>query len=304
MSYVVVCAGQGTQHPQMLPWLDDRRPRVVSMQAQLGVADWRAAAADPAWAEGNRTAQTLVTGLALAAWDEIAPGLPVPAAVAGYSVGELAAYAIAGVLDAEAALALAVPRAEAMDRCAARQPGGLTAVSGLPRARIDALCAAHGLAVAIRNGAVNFILGGPTARLDDAEAEARAAGAERVTRLRVSVPSHTPAMAEAAREMATRLAPLPLRAPTVPLYTDARGRVFDAATAGAALAEQIATTVAWDDCLEGLRAHRPACLLELGPGQALARRWSQCFPDVPARSCDDFRSAAGARRWVLKQLGG
>ena len=39
-------------------------------------------------------------------------------------------------------------------------------------------------------------------------------------------------------------------------------------------------------------------VLEIGPGQALARMWNERYPDVPARSCDEFRSAAGIANWV------
>jgi [acyl-carrier-protein] S-malonyltransferase len=64
------------------------------------------------------------------------------------------------------------------------------------------------------------------------------------------------------------------------------------------LARHTATTVRWDECLEVIHARRPGCVLEIGPGQALARMWNDRYPEVAARSCDEFRSAASVVRWV------
>ncbi|MDR6538648.1 acyltransferase domain-containing protein [Variovorax soli] len=296
MSFALLFSGQGTQHPAMLPWLADDA-LVREMHARLRIDDWRRALADPGWAERNDNAQTLLTSLALAAWRQLAPLVPSPSAVAGYSVGELAAFSAAGVIDAATAAALAPLRAEAMDRCAARAPGGLLAVGGLPEPALERLRAESGLALAIRNGDQNVILGGPHAALDQAEARGLAAGAQ-CTRLRVNVASHTPWMREAAERFAVTLAELPFGAPRVVLFGNAGDRIRDASSARASLAAQIATTVRWDECMENVMARQVRCVLEVGPGHALARMWNQRYPAVPARACDDFRSAAAVAAWV------
>jgi [acyl-carrier-protein] S-malonyltransferase len=296
MTFALVFSGQGTQHPAMLPWLDDDAI-VRGMCARLGTQDWRASVADSAWAERNANAQTLLTGLALSAWHQIAPTLPAPSAVAGYSVGELAAFSAAGVFDAQTALDLARRRAEAMDRCAARTPGGLLAVTGLGAAATDDLCALTGLAIAIRNGPQSVVLGGPHAALGLAERGLAVRGT-RCTRLRVGLASHTPWMRCAAEDFQRTLSDVQLCKPRTALFGNAADRVLDGAGARHALAAQIAETVRWDECMENIRARHVACVLEIGPGQALARMWNERYPDVPARSCDEFRSAAGVAKWV------
>jgi len=300
MSFALIFSGQGMQHPAMLPWLHDDTI-VRGMRRRLGTPDWRAALADSAWAERNANAQTLLTGVALSAWHQIAPLLPPPIAIAGYSVGELAAFSAAGVFDAEAALDLAHRRAEAMDRCAERSPGGMLAVAGLGADAIDRICSESGLAIAIRNGPQSFVLGGPHAGLDVAE-RALAMQNARCTRLRVGVASHTPGMRDAAVDFLRTLAHVEFGNPHVTLFTNAADRVRDEAGARHALAAQIADTVRWDECMENIRARNVACVLEIGPGQALTRMWNEAYPDVPARSCDEFRSAGGVARW-LETLG-
>ena len=301
MSFALLFSGQGTQHPAMLPWLTDDG-LVHDTCSRLGVDDWRHALADPAWAQRNDNAQTLLTGLALAAWNQLAPQVASPAAVAGYSVGELAAFSAAGVIDPETAAALAAARAQAMDRCAEQAPGGLLAVSGLAETRLEQLRLESGLAIAIRNGIESVILGGPYAALDAAERMASLDGAQ-CTRLRINVASHTPWMREAAESFSRTLAHVPLHPPQSVLFSNTGERISDAASARVALAAQIESTVRWDDCMENVAARQVTCVLEVGPGQALARMWNQRFPTIPARACDDFRSAAAIAAWLNSHSG-
>ena len=296
MGFALLFSGQGTQHPAMLPWLGEDAI-IRSMGERLGVQDWRAALADAAWAQCNANAQMLLTGVALSAWHQVAPLLPPPAAIAGYSVGELPAFSAAGVFDAETALELARQRAEAMDRCAERTPGGMLAVTGLGAQAIERVCDECGLTIAIRNGPQGVVLAGPHAALDLAE-RALAMQNARCTRLRVAVASHAPGMRDAAADFLQTLSKVELGKPRVALFSNAADRVHDAAAARQALAAQIADTVRWDECMENIRARNVACVLEIGPGQALTRMWNEAYPDVPARSCDEFRSAAGVVKWV------
>lgn len=297
MAYAVVFSGQGLQQPDMLPWLaEDALTGAVN--ARLGVADWRASLRDAGWAMCNANAQCLLTGAALAAWGQLAPQLPPPAAIAGYSVGELAAFSAAGVFDAATALDLAAARATAMDRCAAQAPGGLLGVSRIAPSALQRLLAGSALHIAIRNAPDSVVLGGPLAALAHMEVVASAEGAN-VTRLRVSLASHTPAMQPAADSFAQLLAGLPLARPRTVLFSNAADRIASAEQARSALAAQIATTVRWDECMENLHARGVDRVLEIGAGQALARMWNQRYPEVPARSADEFRSAEALLRWLV-----
>jgi [acyl-carrier-protein] S-malonyltransferase len=298
MGFAIAFSGQGMQHAAMLPWLADG-PLVERTCRELGVDDWRARLDDAAWASRNLHAQVLLTGLNLAAWAQLSSALPPPAAVAGYSVGELASFAAAGVFDVDTALALAGTRARAMDRCADAVPGGLLAVSGLAPAQIEPLCAQSGSAIAIDNGEHAVVLGGPHAALEAAERIVQSAGAH-CTRLKVDVASHTPWMRAAADEFALALSALPLRAPQWPLFSNTGDRIMSGEQAAQALALQIAQTVRWSACMEHLQMRRVRCVLEIGPGAALARIWNQRFPEVPARSADEFRSASAIVAWVRR----
>ena len=302
MSWVLLFSGQGSQHPAMLPWLDPADPLLREAARRLGAADWRAVLADPARRHRNAEAQLLLNASALAAWHQLAPGLPPPRAVAGYSVGELAAASAAGAFDAATALDLAEARARAMDACAAREPGGLIALAGLAPDALLALAQTAGLHLAIDRLPALCIAGGPPAALDRAEQAAAQAGAL-ATRLAVGLASHTPAMQAAATAFALHLAHTPVQAPRLPLLAaDGAQPVRHAAEARARLAGQIARPLCWRGVVEQLADQAPKAVLEIGPGNALARDWASRFPHIPARSADEFRSAAAVQAWVRRQL--
>ena len=304
MSLALLFPGQGVQHAEMLPWLDAdpaAAPVLATMTAQLG-ANWRERLGDDAWACANPVAQTLITGVSLAAWSALAPQLPDPAAVAGYSVGELAACCAAGVFDAPAALALAQQRAAAMDACASGAEQGLMSVAGVQAGDLATLCERFDLSVAIRLGIDRCVLGGTTRALRASMPAFGAVGAE-TGLLRVRLASHTSSMAPAARAFAAIVEPLPWRRSVCPVVSDLDGAGRrDPAALKQALAEQIDHTVQWDRCMDTLAERAPRCVLEIGPGTSLTRLWSAHRPDVPARSVDEFRSAAAVVDWVRRVL--
>lgn len=301
MSLALLFPGQGSQHPQMLPWLDDQpeaRPVLSALAGHLG-REWRDGLGDTAWLHANAVAQPLLTGLAIAAWQVLAPRLPQPTLVAGYSVGELAAFAVAGVFDAATALDLADARARAMNEAASGQDAGLLAVQG-PRAL--ALAQASALAIAIRVSAEFVLVGGVTTVLE-AQAERWRDEGLRCTRLPIAIASHTPAMTSAAAAFARRLAGTPLQAARTAVVCNFTGEASRSPSVlGPALAGQIASTVHWDDCMDCIAERRVRCVLEVGPGAALSAIWRERHPGIPARSVDEFHSPDGVALWVQRQL--
>jgi [acyl-carrier-protein] S-malonyltransferase len=303
MNIALLFPGQGVQHEAMLPWLEDNAaaaPVLARMALAIG-RDWRQRLHDAAWAESNRVAQCLITGTSLAAWKAIEAGLPRPVAVAGYSVGEVAAFSAAGVFDAEAALSLASSRAEAMDQEAALAPGALLSVAGPPSTAIEAACERWSLEVAIRIAPDRCMLGGRLAAIESAFSALADQGAE-VQRLRVGLASHTSLMRTAAARFAERLRPLAWQAPRLALVSNRAGRTLRTVSElKQAFASQIDHTVAWDDCIATVAERRPRAVLEVGAGTSLSRMWSAAQPEIPVRSVDEFGSAEAVLAWVRER---
>ena len=305
MSLALLFPGQGTQHPTMLRWLDQHRDAAATldlMAAQLG-RDWRSRLDDAGWAQRNQVAQCLLTGIEVAAWQCLSRLLPPPLAIAGYSVGELPAFCAAGVIDAGAALRLAVDRADAMDRCVAGSDTGLMSVSGLRDGTLTQSCRRHGLAVAIELAADRWVLGGHSAALDRAAIELTQLGA-RCKRLSIGLASHTPWMAGAVPDFARSVRATRFTLPRVPLVCNFTGAMVRCESdLCSALAGQLAHPVPWTRCMELVAERRPRCVLEVGPGSSLSQLWNERYPEVPARSVDEFRSAEAVAAWVIGASG-
>ena len=298
MSYALLFPGQGSQHAEMLPWLESQaaaQPTLQRMAQAIG-ADWRVRLQDSDFLHANAIAQPLVTGTALAAWAVLQPLLKTaPAIVAGYSVGELPAFACAGVFDTAAALSLATRRAAAMDRAGAGAITGLLSVSGLPADQVAAP-----LECAIRLGPTHHIFAGRRVELEAAEPLLTAAGAQ-CKWLEVRLASHSSWMTTASVEVAALLQALPLAAPDCPVATNFSGNATRRVEVlRHDLAQQISHTVEWAACMEAVAERGVHCVLELGAGHALAKLWAQRFPDIPVRSLEDFRSPEAVAAWVRR----
>lgn len=301
MSYALLFSGQASQHPAMLPWLESERAADVTLQAmsaRIG-SGWRQSLQDAEQRSDNSFAQVLITGTALAAWAVLRDRLAAPpAAVAGYSVGELSAFACAGVVSVDQALALAVQRAASMDQAVAGVATGLLSVSGLPEPVVLARCTDLGLVCAIRVGVNQAIFAGTQAALAQAAPALAALGAV-CTLLAVRVASHSPWMAPAARAFAETLEAVPFSAPHCPIGLNAYGMLCrEPGRLRQGLSAQIASTVQWSSCMDAIAERQVTCVLEVGAGAALARMWNDRHPHIPARSLDDFQQAQGALSWI------
>lgn len=302
MTVAFLCAGQGAQNRDMLRVVAGHpaaRPVLDAAGAALGCDLVRFVAEAPEAALfANRAGQVLTVAAAVAWWTAL--GSEPPAIVAGYSVGQVAALACAGVIAPQAAPAIAAARAECMDRAA--PPGaGLAAVTGLAHADVAALARAHGLAVAIDNGPGSVVLGGAGDALEAALAAARARGAARAVRLPVAVPSHTPLLAAATPAFRRVLEDAKLRAPDPAIHLIdglAGDRVWTIADAVAAASDALSTTIHWASCQEVCMEAGATRLLEIGPGRALARMAAEREETIPVRAAADFQTIEGVRAWL------
>ena len=182
------------------------------------------------------------------------------------------------------------------------QGTGLAAVMGLDGKKVDSLCQAHGVHVAIVNDENFLVVGGKKDALETMCKEASGAGATKAILLRVAVASHTPLLAEATRKFGERLSQLHLPdqvPPGVRLLSGIDGNaVFDVRDGCRKLAAQISQTFQWSACLDGCRAAGSDTALELGPGHALSSMATQSLPRVRVRGVDDFRTPAGVVAWL------
>jgi len=305
MTLALLLSGQGGQHRGMFDLTGDHvdaQPVFEAAKPLLGGADPRAVArAGGAALHGNRTGQILCCVAALSAWSILAPVVRGRTIVAGYSIGDLAAWGVAGRFSPEDVLELAAARAEAMD--AASGAGfGLAGIRGLRLDALTALAERHACALAIRNAGDSGVVGGPDGALRALCEEAIRTGAQRAVVLAVHTPSHTRFLAAASDAFRTRLAGVaprrpPAQAPRLLSGLDG-GVVFRPEAGLDKLALQISRTIDWAACLEACGEFGADRVLELGPGHALATMARAALPGTQVHSLEDFRTVDGWLDWV------
>jgi [acyl-carrier-protein] S-malonyltransferase len=303
----ILCSGQGQQHAGMFNLTGDavETSALFSHAATLLGHDprsWVRSSAPEALYQ-DRTAQLLCALHALGAAAALKEALPERRCVAGYSVGEVAAWSVAGVIDGTQALDLATKRAEAMD-AACTEEQGMLFVRGLARTAIDQLCAHREAAIGIISPGEAWVLGGLRSALDAIAVEAVQRGASRVVPVAVAVASHTYLMADASPVFRESLADLRIERPPragTRLFSGIDGTaVFDVPLGLDKLALQISHPVQWASCLASCVEAGAHVFFELGPGHALADMAAGSYPGMTARSFDDFRSLQGVRAWLQR----
>ena len=124
-----------------------------------------------------------------------------------------------------------------------------------------------------------------------------------MTRLAISVASHTPWMAEAAAKFAKLLEAKPFSPPVARVVCNlTASAVTSIDDLQRCLAAQIANPILWDACMDTIVERGVRCVLEVGPGTTLAALWRTAHPDVPVRSVEDFRAPEAAVAWVARTL--
>ena len=216
--------------------------------------------------------QPLVVAATLLAWEELTKrGLLAGRdfIAAGHSVGEIAAYAIAGVISSDDAVALAATRGAEMAKACAIEPTGMSAVLGGEEADVLSRLEALDLVPANRNAAGQIVAAGSLAALDKlAEDPPEKA---RVRQLATAGAFHTHYMASATDGYAAAAEGVATSEPTATLLSNADGQpVASAADAMSKLVAQLTRPVRWDLCTETLRAAGVTAIVEFPPAGALA----------------------------------
>jgi len=188
--------------------------------------------------------------------------------VAGHSVGEIAAYAIAGVMAADDAVALAATRGAEMAKACAVEPTGMSAVLGGDEAEVLARLEQLELFPANRNAPGQIVAAGPVAALEKLAEDPPAKA--RVRALGVAGAFHTKYMASALDGFAAAAADIATDEPTATLLSNHDGKpVTSAAAAMRTLVEQLTRPVRWDLCTETLREHNVTAIVEFPPAGTL-----------------------------------
>ena len=284
MTFAFVFPGQGSQSVGMLAAWAAAEPLVqetfAEASAVLGYDLWQLCQQGPEELLGatERTQPAMLTA-GVATWRVWRKhGGPLPAAMAGHSLGEYSALVCSGALDFKTAVALVQFRGQAMQAAVPAGQGAMAAILGLDDADVEAACAeaanSGGAGEVVQ--AANFnspgqvVIAGGAAAVDRAIEVLKGKGAKRAIKLPVSVPSHSALMQPAAERLAEKLRGIEFAKPAVrDIYTVDVRTHQDATSIREALVQQLVKPVRWTETVRALLAGGAKVLVECGPGKVL-----------------------------------
>ncbi|MFJ3383199.1 MULTISPECIES: ACP S-malonyltransferase [unclassified Curtobacterium] len=296
---VVVAPGQGSQTPGFLaPWLEDAavRERVGLWSEAIGVdLALHGTESDADTIKDTALAQPLIVAAGIITADALlADGRrTLVGGVAGHSVGEFTAAAVAGILTPTDAVTLVAERGRAMADAAALEPTSMAAVLGGDPDEVARALDANGLVPANHNGGGQTVVAGAAAAIAALAADPPAKA--RVIPLAVAGAFHTRYMAPAVERVAPVAAATAVTDPTLPIWTNADGsRVQDGRRFVDLMVDQIANPVHWDSVMESFQQAGVTGIVELAPAGALvglAKRGLRGTPTVAIKSPEDLPAA-------------
>lgn len=270
---VVAFPGQGVDPLDLAATLHEHRdhPLVSALAATLGTRAW-----DDLDLLDTRVAQPAVYVAGLVQVQADGPDPTSCVAVLGHSLGELAAYALAGAYSAEAGLGLVVQRAALGFEADAHRAGRMVVVMRLDAAQVEWVRRAvvgRGLGVlevAVVNGPGQFVLSGDVTAAEAALDEIAALGG--VGRaLAIGGAYHSPLLADAVDPFRHAVAGTVTADPVVPVVSCTTQQVVRTAEdVATSLARALVLPVRWEPTLTAAAALGATTLIDAGPSRTLA----------------------------------
>ncbi|MFC8626412.1 ACP S-malonyltransferase [Streptomyces anulatus] len=301
---VLVAPGQGAQTPGFLtPWLDlpGAADRIAAWSDAIGLdLAHYGTRADADEIRDTAVAQPLLVaaGLLSAAALDASPSV-----IAGHSVGEITAAALAGVIDDEAALRFVRTRGLGMAEAAAVTETGMAALLGGDPAVSVPHLEKLGLTPANVNGGGQIVAAGTAAQIAALEAD-MPEGVRRVVVLKVAGAFHTHHMAPAVEKLRAAVGDLTVSDPTVRYVSNADGHTVATGTEVIArLVGQVANPVRWDLCMETFQSLGVTALVELSPGGTLTGLAKRALPGVKTLALKTPDDLDTARALISEHVG-
>jgi myxalamid-type polyketide synthase MxaE and MxaD len=190
-----------------------------------------------------------------------------PHAVAGQSLGEIAAFCVAGALTPEQAMTIMCHRSRLVGRTSGQ---GRMAMIALPRDQALAAIAEVGepIFIAVNRSPDSVVVAGHPASVDRLVSRLQAQGV--FCRVVVDdIASHCPLIGGVLDELNQHLIGLTAGSPSVPIYSSVTGTRFDGAADAAYWCANLGQPVLWAETSSALVSDRHDVFLELSPHPAL-----------------------------------
>jgi [acyl-carrier-protein] S-malonyltransferase len=217
-------------------------------------------------------------------------------AVAGHSVGELAALYAAGVFDWETGLKLVAKRGELMFRAGEKRPGTMFAVVGAEDDEVVKMAdkltsegSGNIIVAANFNSPGQVVISGSQDYLRENAAKFKEAGAKLVKELNVSGAFHSPLLEEAKDELGSAIDKADFNEAKVDVYQNIDAKPHRAADEiKNNLKAQLTGSVRWTQTLHQLESDGFTDFVEIGPGKVLQGLVKRTLSGANIRGIDKY----------------
>jgi [acyl-carrier-protein] S-malonyltransferase len=191
-----------------------------------------------------------------------------PDGLAGFSLGEIAALPMAGLLTFGEAFALVMRRAELMQACAQKAESGMVAVLKLDDQAVETLCGEYNAYPVNYNCPGQVVCALPAQAIPVFLDAVKTVGG-RALQLPVNGGFHSPFMREAAAGLCAYAQGLPFAEPQMPLYADKTCRPYEVQNAAELLGAQVESPVRWTELIRTMQTDGFTDFIEVGAGKTL-----------------------------------
>jgi [acyl-carrier-protein] S-malonyltransferase len=198
------------------------------------------------------------------------PKIEKPLFLAGHSLGEYTALAIAGVLDYQTTVYMARERGRLMYEAGQLTAGSMAAILGLDEQAVTAICQETGTSLANINCPGQLVISGPKENIEKAIVLARSRGAARALPLQVSGAFHSPLMQPASDGLSAIINKLSFHDPEIPVLANTSAQPLNtAAEIKNELMQQLCHSVQWQRSVEYMVEKGVSTFIEIGSGNVL-----------------------------------
>ncbi len=216
-----------------------------------------------------------------------------PSAVAGFSLGEVAAAAAADIFDYETGFQLVCKRGELMQREAEKFDTAMAAVVKLTPEQVQEICGKYTDVYAVNFNAPGQVsVSGLVSQMKEFSAEVKKAGGRAIP-LKVKGAFHSPFMEGAAHAFEAELAKVDMKDMAVKLYSNLTSKPYTDDATGL-LSKQISNPVQWEKLVRNMIKDGIDTFIEIGPGKTLTNMIRKIAPEVTACSVMDYLTEVGS----------
>lgn len=225
----------------------------------------------------------------------------IPNAVAGFSLGELAALTFSGAVEEQDGFKLVCKRGELMDRAAQQFDSSMLAVLKLDNNTVEKICQKYINIFPVNYNCPNqLVVAGLKDEIEEFKMDIKQAGG-RIVPLSVSGGFHSPFMQQASEEFAEELNNYLFSKATIPVYSNYTAQLYGEDTKEL-LVNQMKNPVRWQQLIENMISAGIEIFIEVGAGKTLSGLISKISQNVKVYNVED-KASLEATLVALKSSG-